>query len=295
MSESQTQTVDDEPTETETESETETETEETPGQSADLTTDSGGFSCIAEASTLEEFFETFYTLMDEMKLHLDTDGLYAIGVDPANIASAEDSLDKEAFEHYSSTGGLIGLDLSRMIDILSFADAGDLAKLELDQETRKLHIEIESLEYTLALIDPDAIRAEPDLPDLDLPGVVTLEASDLSRAITAADMVSDHIRFRIAESEDGDPMFIAEAAGDTDDVVLEVVEDELVAIEAGDADSLFSLDYLEDIAKAVPKDAAVTLRLGEEFPMFLEFEHCEVDEETHAEALFMLAPRITKE
>jgi len=99
------------------------------------------------------------------------------------------------------------------------ADTGQLIQLELDEETRKLHIQIDGLEYTLALIDPDSIRQEPDIPDLDLPAEVVLEGKDVNRSVTAADMVSDHIALGVDKT---DEFFYANAEGDTDDVHLEL-------------------------------------------------------------------------
>jgi len=76
---------------------------------------------------------------------------------------------------------------------------------------------------------------------------VTVAFEDLKRGITAADMVSDHTRFRTGTSDDGKIACYIEAEGDTDDVDLELTHEKLVAIDAApdDGDSLFSsLDYL---------------------------------------------------
>jgi proliferating cell nuclear antigen len=165
------------------------------------------------------------------------------------------------------------------------ADSGQLVQLELDEETRKLNVKIEGLEGTLALIDPDSIRQEPDLPDLDLPAEVVIEGKDIARAVKAADMVSDHIALGVDASEE---IFYVDAEGDTDDVHLELTTDDLIALTPGDARSLFSLDYLKDMNKAIPKDAEVTMELGEEFPVKMHFDLAE----GNGSVTYMLAPRI---
>jgi proliferating cell nuclear antigen len=165
------------------------------------------------------------------------------------------------------------------------ADSDQLVELELDEETRKLHIQIDGLEYTLALIDPDSIRQEPDIPDLDLPAEVVLEGRDVNRAVTAADMVSDHIALGV---DDNDDHFYVDAQGDTDDVHFELGRDDLIDITVGPAHSLYSLDYLKDMNKAIPSDAEVTVDLGEEFPVKLHFEIAEGE----GHVTYMLAPRI---
>jgi len=79
---------------------------------------SAGFKAIGEQRFFAEYFEQFDALADEMKLHLNDGGLFGIVVDPASVGMVRNSLDREALEHYSATGGVIGLNISRMLDIL---------------------------------------------------------------------------------------------------------------------------------------------------------------------------------
>jgi proliferating cell nuclear antigen len=147
---------------------------------------------------------------------------------------------------------------------------------------------MDGLAYTLALIDPDSIRQEPDIPDLDLSAEIVLEGAQLDRGIKAADMVSDHVRLRV---DAADEAFHIEAEGDTDDVDFELDAEDLIALTAGSADSLFSLDYLKDMNKAIPKDAEVTIELGEEFPVKIHYAVAE----GQGNITYMLAPRIQSE
>jgi len=243
------------------------------------------FKAIVSASTLRDALDSVSVLVDECKVRLNEDGLSIRAVDPANVGMVDLSLDSAAFESYEADGGVIGVNLARLEDIAGMGNTGDLVHLELDEETRKLHIRIDGLSYTLALIDPDSIRQEPDIPDLDLPAQIVVEGNQLDRGITAADMVSDHINLRVDEDAE---TFHIEAEGDTDDVDFEVGADALIDLEAGPADSLFSLDYLKDMNKAIPGDAEVTIELGEEFPVKLHYEFAE----GLGNVTFMLAPRI---
>ena len=243
------------------------------------------FSAIVRADTLQATLDSVGVLVDECKIHLDDGGLEIRAVDPANVGMVDLALDAEAFESYEADGGLIGVNLVRLADIASMADSDQLVHLELDEETRKLHISIDGLEYTLALIDPESIREEPDLPELDLSSTIVIEGRDIDRAVKAADMVSDHIELGVDE---GDEVFYVAAEGDTDDVHLELGHDDLIDLVAGSASSLFSLDYLKDMNKAIPKDAEVTMELGEEFPVKLHYEFAE----GLGQVTYMLAPRI---
>jgi proliferating cell nuclear antigen len=230
------------------------------------------FKAIVGASTLQDALDSVSVLVDECKIRLNDEELSIRAVDPANVGMVDLTLEAAAFESYEADGGVIGVNLARLEDIAGMANSGD-------------HIEIDGLSYTLALIDPDSIRQEPDIPDLDLASEIVVEGAQINRGITAADMVSDHIRLRVDETDEA---FFIEAEGDTDDVDLRLAREDLIALTAGPADSLFSLDYLKDMNKAIPSDAEVTIELGEEFPVKLHYGFAE----GLGHVTFMLAPRI---
>ena len=246
------------------------------------------FKAIVSAETLRGALDSVSVLVDECKINLNEDGLAIRAVDPANVGMVDLTLDVEAFESYETDGGVIGVNLARLEDFVGMADSDQLVQLELDEETRKLHVRIDGLEGTLALIDPESIRKEPDIPDLDLPATVVVEGRDIDRAVKAADMVSDHIALGVDADEE---LFYVDAEGDTDDVHLELTREDLIDLTPGDAHSLFSLDYLKNMNKAIPKDAEVEMELGEEFPVKMHFDFAEGD----GHVTFMLAPRIQSE
>jgi proliferating cell nuclear antigen len=243
------------------------------------------FNAIATKSELESFTDPISQLVEECKVNLNENGLHVRAVDPANVAMVESNAQAGGFESYEADGGLIGLNVNRFEDVIGMANSGDLVYLELDEETRKLTIQIEGMEFTLALIDPDTIRAEPDIPDLDLTSEIVLEGRHISRGIKAADMVSDHITLAVDEKEE---LFEIEAEGDTDDVHIGLDRDDLIDLQVGPARSLFSLDYLQDMNKAIDAGDEVTVELGEELPTKLSF----TTEEGNVDVQYMLSPRI---
>ena len=243
------------------------------------------FKAIVSASTLRDALDSVSVLVDECKIRLNEDDLSIRAVDPANVGMVDLTLDAAAFESYEADGGVIGVNLSKLEDFVGMANSDQLVELELDEETRKLQIRIEGLTSTLALIDPDSIRQEPDIPDLDLAAEIVLEGAQLDRGIKAADMVSDHVRLRVDDEEEA---FHIQAQGDTDDVDFQLDAADLIDLTSGTADSLFSLDYLKDMNKAIPKDAEVTMELGEEFPVKLHYRIAE----GQGNVTYMLAPRI---
>jgi len=245
------------------------------------------FSATVSADILADALEPVSALVSECKIHTHDDGLEITAVDPANVGMNNMELDASACAHYDADGGVLGVNLDRFEDVLGMADSGDMVSLDLNEETRKLEIVVGGLEYTLALIDPDSIRQEPDIPDLDLPATYVFKASELSRAVTAADLVSDHITI-VGKREDE---LIISADGDTDDVVVDISEDKLLSgnhAEDSPVKSLFSLDYLKSMVGPIDNGTDVSLVVGQEFPVTLRYSMHDGD----VSVLNCLAPRI---
>ena len=246
------------------------------------------FHAEIEAGLLTSAVDTVSVLVDECKVHLDDDALRIKAVDPANVGMVDLEVPEGGFEFYEADGETIGLNLAKFQDIIGMANKGDDVELELDEETHKLHIRMDGLHYTLSLIDPDSIHQEPDVPDLDLPGEVVLAGQEIKRGIKASGMVSDHMAFGI---EDG--AFYMAAEGDTDDVRVDIPEEDLIGLEMTDdeARSLYSLDYLDSMAKAIPGDAQLTMDLGVDYPVKMYFDIAD----GQGSVVYLLAPRIENE
>lgn len=246
-------------------------------------------SFIIAADTLSDALDPVTALVDECKFQLNSDGLSIMAVDPANVGMVDLEVEAGAFESYQADGATLGINLEQFCEVLGMADSGDLIHCKLNPETFKLDIEIAELSYTLALIDPESIRQEPDIPDLDLDATVVLEGEQISRGITAADLCSEHATFQAAADE---KTFNIKAQGDTDDVCVTFDEDELLSAQVAEScQSMFSLDYLKDMERAILSDTEVSLVLGSEFPVKMRYSF----DDGRVSVVNMLAPRIESE
>lgn len=243
------------------------------------------FQAAITGGDIKDFVGTLRAIVDEAKFNIGPDGIRVRAVDPANVAMDDGVLSAGAFESYDASEGILGLNLERLEEVLKLANRGDLVELSFNTNTFKLVIHIDGIEFTIACIDPDSIRMEPEIPDMDLPASFTVDEAQISRGVKAANMVSDHIQLRCDETEQA--VFI-EAEGDTDDVCLELTEEEYIAITAVDAEALFSLDYVKDISRTFPKGAEISITFGTDFPMMIEYEFADGE----CEILSMIAPRI---
>lgn len=248
-------------------------------------------SGIVAADTLQQFVDVHTAAVDEGRVHFNDAGLRTSVVDPANVAMHTPvELSKDAFEHYDAPGAVtLGVNFNRLDEILGVTDADTLVEFSVNMETRRLELRFDGVEQDMALIDPDAIREEPDTNELDLANEVVLEGRQIDRALTVADLNSDHLEIKgLTDHPDGEVVaFVAE--GDTDSGRVAYRGDDVISdgVTEGVA-SIFSLDYWEDFTKAIPADAEVVIRFGDEFPVQFSWESADGDLSVNS----MIAPRI---
>jgi proliferating cell nuclear antigen len=241
------------------------------------------FKATIDADILKSSIETLSVLVDEARFRISTEGLSVRAVDPANVAMVSFELTASAFDDFAADDCEIGMDLTKINDILGVAEKNEKATLELDELSQRMSIHIGGFSYTLSLLDPSTIRAEPRIPQLELPAEVVLNGKELQKAVKAAEKISDHMSLGVDED-----IFYMEAEGDTDKVRLEMPREQLIDLKSGEARSLFSLDYLSDIVKPASKSNEVTLELGRDYPIRISFTIAE----GAGKISYLLAPRI---
>ncbi len=241
------------------------------------------FKAAINAELLKDAIASLAVIVDEVRFRIKPEGISVKAVDPANVAMVIFELGSSAFDEYSADELEIGIDLNKITDLLGITDKGDTVRMELEEGNNKLLIDVGGLSYTLSLLDPSTIRAEPRIPQLELPAKVVMNGTDLRRAVKAAEKISDHMLMGVS----GDTFYM-EAKGDTDKVRLEMGRDQLIDLKTGEASSLFSLDYLTDIVKPTNKVNEVSLSLGRDFPVIIEFEIAN----GAGRISYLLAPRI---
>lgn len=251
---------------------------------------------VIQADRLQTVVEILRTADDECILTLGREGFAVRLVDPGNIYMIDLTLDPDAFESVGEGKFTIGLDLKKLDDILSKADPDHLVHLVLDVETRKFHIEFGNAELEVAGIDPDSIRDEPDLPDLDLPNAFECEARHTQRAIDICGLVSDHAYI---EGDTDAECVRFRADGDIDDASVELADELEFGDVREDVASLYgitsqssgvgsSTGFLSEATGVIPKDAVMNVQFGHEFPVIIDWSFTEGAGEVQQ----IIAPRI---
>ncbi|MWG34789.1 DNA polymerase sliding clamp [Halomarina oriensis] len=248
------------------------------------------FSAICTKQTISDYLALLDPLVDEARFHLGAEGIRSTMADPATVACVDANLDAGAFESYEADGETIAVNLGKLKDMLSVASSDELVYLDLNEETRKLDITAGVVDYSLALIDPEAIRDEPTFTDIDDSEFV-VDGRTLLTAGTAADNLdeNDHITLGF---DTLDEQFTVTAQGDTDDMDIAIDREDLIAVSAYEAGgtTLLSLDYFQAVLKPITKDVDVRIQLKDDHPLRLTFDPSE-----DCTAQYMIAPRIQRD
>jgi proliferating cell nuclear antigen len=244
------------------------------------------FSAKVKADVLKSIIEAASPLVSEVKLNIKTDGISFRAVDSAHVAMIDLNVSSKAFEEYKADEMELGVDLDKLNGILRLASSNDIVSLEYDEEAHRLVIRIGNLVRRMGLIDT-AGMPDPKVPNLNLPSKVIIKSNELSQGIKASQAISDHVALSV--DPDGFELY---AEGDTDTVNLRLPKDLLSELQAPQkCRSLFSIDYFSNMIKPVKGEEDVTIFLGNDNPVKLEFDFA--DKNGHV--TYLLAPRIESE
>lgn len=248
-----------------------------------------------EPDTFSSALKAAEKIVDECKLHFTDDGIRITAVDPANVAMVDMSLSESAFETYDVEPATLGINMDRILTLtdrianqptLDDDDEDIMLMIGFNSDTRKITLSGGIHDFDMALIDPDSIRDEPDIPELNMGAHAHLQKEWLSDGIGAANTLTDRITLGVDENEH---VLYMEAHGDTDNWRMEMDEKNgLIKLDAAPANALFSLDYLKSIKGAIPSGNIVELELDKEYPMKLHSNLAGGE----GEVTYNIAPRV---
>lgn len=246
---------------------------------------------IEEVGLLKDSMKTISDLISEGLFQLTDDGIQLVAADPAMVGLVDFTLEKDVFENYEiDEEQKVGLNIENFYSILRRANSGDTITLEVDEDSSKFKITMENSstrDFSLPILN----LSEDDIPsvgDLDqFTFNAELDASVLEGAIKDAMVVSD----AVTVSADGSSLQIS-AEGDQSgvDFTVQSGAEGVHEMDGSDAKSMFSLDYLSKMIGAKKLADTVTVKLGQDFPMRLEFAQPD-----QVQLNFVLAPRIEEE
>lgn len=256
------------------------------------------FEATVEIEPFSEFLAAPNAIVDEYVLHVDDEGFHTTAVDPAKVAMVDAHLETSVFGALEGDADL-GINCRKLANLLDRDLEDDEIRMEWDDESRVLDLRAGPFSYELATIEPKSLRDEPDIPTLDLPCVVEMEADRLTTAVEFFDEFGTHVDVSFDADSRQFTMEALERSGagsgasiGTDQGSFELDAADLDGhVAAADASSTFSLDYFRDIMEAIP-DTPVAMDIGVEFPMKMRYDIGPAGMKKHGAVTFLQAPRI---
>ena len=245
---------------------------------------------LEEVGLIKDSMKTISDLISEGLFQLKDDGIHLIAADPAMVGLVDFKLEEDVFEDFGlDEETKVGLNLENFYSILRRANSDDTITLELDEDNSKFKIIMKGMS-TRSFSLPILNLSEDDIPStdqLDFNIEAELETQVFEGAVKDAMVVSDSVTI----SADDETINIV-SEGDQSNVDFQISGDSdgVIALEGSEAKSMFSLDYLNKMIGAKSLSDTLNMKLGEDFPMRLEFTVPE-----KADLSFVLAPRIEED
>ena len=244
------------------------------------------FEAKVKSDVLKEVIDVVSTLVDEAKFSAGKEALVVKAVDPAHVAMVDLTLDRSAFEAYKADDVELGLDMDKMREVLKLSRAGEVLALTHEEDKNRLVAYVGNITRRMSLVDT-AGMSDPKVPTLNLPARVKVRTEELRQGIRASESVSDHIA--LIATPDG---FEILSEGDTDSANLKLPKDMLDELACKEkVRSLFPLDYFSNMIKAISTAPTVTMYMGNDYPVRLEFDIAG----GKGQVKYLLAPRIESE
>ena len=219
----------------------------------------------------------------EVRMKVSKGGMSIIAIDPANVAMISFKLPASAFSELNiENEEVLGVSLDSLKAVLRRIKSGSVLTIERQENELKLVINDKiKREFNLALIEIEG--EEKEIPNLDFVSKIEMSSLDFSEAIEDCSVVADSCSF-ISESS----KFIINAKGSLNSFKSEYSSDE-VNIEAQEANSKYSLEYLQKMIKATKITDKTKINFSSDYPLKLEFNT------PFIELAFILAPRVENE
>ena len=244
------------------------------------------FKARIRMEVLREVVEVISTLVSEVKLSISKDGLDVKAVDPSHVAMLVLKLHKGAFEEFTGEPTEIGVDVEKLKEVLRLSKPGDILDLQYDGGKNRLVIHVGKVTRHMSVVDPAGIT-DPKVPNVSPPGVVVVKMEELRQGIRGSESISDHVTLSL--EPDG---FTMHSEGETDHVDMKLPKDGLSRLEVKDpVKSMYPLDFFSSMVKSITSAEEVTLHVGNEYPLKIEFAVAM----GKGEGRFLLAPRVEED
>lgn len=241
---------------------------------------------VEDAKKFRSAVDAIVNLIDEGPLEVGPGGLTLRAMDPSQIAMVSFAMPKTSFVEYDAPNPVrVGLNFDNLSKFLSRARAGE--KLEISHDENKVTLRFSAGKRKRSFKIPvlEMTGGANREPNVQPESYVKMTGGTVKETLRDASLVSTHICIEMSESQ---IRFYGKGDSADFDIDHEAGSEELIELKAGATASkaTFPLQYLEDIVKACPDAAPITINLKSNAPVKIEYEV------EGAKMVYFLAPRI---
>lgn len=241
---------------------------------------------VMKYDAIKEWLKAINSLVDETKICINKNGLYAKTVDTAHVAMVESYLDKSCFESFtpSKNKEYIGVDVEYLIKYIGTPIDTDIISMGINKDLTILSLNVDGVESEICLEEPD-VYSDAKIPNLNLPVKASMSSEKVKRMVKELEPITDHILF---SAKEGEFQIIGYSSKINKRCRLQL--EKMQIVDKKTYTSMFPLDYMSNILRLV-KTPWITLWMGQDYPVKIEFEQ----KYGVAKHTFILAPRVESE
>jgi proliferating cell nuclear antigen len=240
---------------------------------------------LKNADVFKKSIEAVSVLIDEAEIIVNDSGLELKATDPSQISMVDFTFPKKAFEKFETEETRLGLDLDYLNQVLSRASLGDKLVLSIDEKKAFLIVTFQGTgerNFQVPLIDISS-NDVPN-PKIDFDAELKISSSLLKEAFKDAALISTHITIGV-----DDKKFFVKANSSKGNLSEETPENKDTLSEMKvkkECQSMFPLDYLQDMIKVADSKEPVEISIKSNAPIKIAYNIGD------ARITYFLAPRI---
>ncbi len=249
---------------------------------------------LIENNLFKSAFEAVSSIVGEIQISADVDGLSLKALDQSHITFVTMTLRPELFENYSCDENLkLNIDTEEFIKVLKRLKSDDTLIIEASEDDSKLKLILDSeakRTFKLNLIDLE--YEPPSPPDLEFPSVFKLDFAEFKRTLGDVELFSETITL---EYSDEDKKLLSYGAGDYGEASVEGYDMNDDDLDNSHARSKYTIEKIKPMLKADKLTDRILIKLGTDMPLSLTLQHknfLKAEDLVLAELSYLLAPRI---
>jgi len=221
--------------------------------------------------------------LPEVRIRADPDGLRAVLVSGDHTYMADVTLGSASLVGYSGSGAELGFDLAKLAEFAKVARPAAAVRIRFDAAEDRVYLTTGNVTRTCATLDVEGV-VWPKVPQLTPATRAVVPAAALAAAVDGSCRVSDHAFL----ATDGENVTVA-GSGESDDCAAHLTAEAA----RGAGKSLYPLDTLSAVLKALKRAGDLSLEWGDDYPLRLSFRFAGRD--AGVAGSYILAPRIDRD